>query len=77
MDMKGVVHGVCACAGRFGGTITAALFLNEFIEPGVEWAHMDIAGPAWSAKEGGATGFGAATLATWLTQRREAGRAVA
>jgi len=61
--------------GRFGGTITAALFLNEFIEPGVEWAHMDIAGPAWSTKEGGATGFGAATLATWLTQRGEAGQA--
>jgi hypothetical protein len=28
-----------------GGSITAALFLKEFIKEGVEWAHMDIAGP--------------------------------
>ena len=31
----------------------------------VEWAHVDIAGPAWDEKAGGATGFGAATLAEW------------
>jgi hypothetical protein len=28
-----------------GGSITAALFLKEFIKEGVEWAHLDIAGP--------------------------------
>jgi len=28
-----------------GGSITAALFLKEFINEGVEWAHLDIAGP--------------------------------
>ena len=31
----------------------------------VEWAHVDIAGPAWDEKAGGATGFGATTLAEW------------
>lgn len=31
----------------------------------VEWAHIDIAGPAWDEKAGGATGFGALTLAEW------------
>ena len=28
-----------------GGAITAALFLKEFVNEGVEWAHLDIAGP--------------------------------
>ena len=32
--------------GRWGGAITAALFLQEFVEPGIAWAHLDIAGPA-------------------------------
>jgi leucyl aminopeptidase len=49
-----------------GGAITAALFLREFIEKDVEWAHLDIAGPVWDDKQGGATGFGAATLAHWV-----------
>jgi hypothetical protein len=35
---------------------------------GVEWAHIDIAGPAWSDGEGGATGFGVATLARWASE---------
>ena len=32
--------------GRGGGTITAALFLQEFVGEGIPWAHLDIAGPA-------------------------------
>jgi leucyl aminopeptidase len=35
--------------GRAGGSITAALFLKEFIKEGVEWAHLDIAGPVSAA----------------------------
>ena len=31
----------------------------------VEWAHIDIAGPAWRDDEGGATGYGAHLLAEW------------
>jgi len=49
-----------------GGAITAALFLKEFAGE-MEWAHLDIAGPVWSDKAGGATGFGAACLATWVS----------
>mmetsp|Transcript_33524 Transcript_33524/g.61069 ORF Transcript_33524/g.61069 Transcript_33524/m.61069 type:complete len:639 (-) Transcript_33524:57-1973(-) len=51
-----------------GGSITAALFLKEFIRdkekgsPDTMWAHMDIAGPVWNDKQGGATGFGVRTL---------------
>jgi leucyl aminopeptidase len=32
--------------GRWGGSITAALFLKEFVDPAIPWAHVDIAGPA-------------------------------
>lgn len=32
--------------GRWGGSITAALFLKEFVDPSIPWAHIDIAGPA-------------------------------
>ncbi len=53
--------------GPYAGTITAALFLNEFVD-GTPWAHLDIAGTmatdtddAWRSV--GATGFGARLLA--------------
>jgi leucyl aminopeptidase len=36
--------------GRAGGTITAAVFLSKFVE-NVPWVHLDIAGPAWLAKD--------------------------
>lgn len=36
--------------GRAGGSITAALFLKEFVKEGVEWAHLDIAGPVSTAE---------------------------
>jgi len=48
-----------------GGSITAALFLQEFVKkesPEAQWAHLDIAGPVWNDKKGGATGFGVRTL---------------
>ena len=50
---------------RAGGSITAALFLKEFVEEGVDWAHLDIAGPVWDGKKSLATGFGVATLTNW------------
>ena len=52
---------------RWGGTLTAALFLQEFVAEGIPWAHLDIAGPAWTdsvdgeAAKGG-TGFGVRLL---------------
>ena len=33
---------------RWGGALTAAAFLREFVGEGVHWAHLDIAGPAWN-----------------------------
>ena len=59
-DMKNV-------GPREGGSITAAQFIQRFIENGVKWAHVDMAGKAWSDKasftyEKGATGFGVRLL---------------
>lgn len=53
-----------------GGSITAALFLREFTA-GLSWAHLDIAGPAWSGSEDqeltkGGTGYGVRLLVRWL-----------
>ena len=56
-DMKNV-------GPRPAGSITAAQFLQRFIDKGVAWAHCDIAGTVWAEKPGatwdkGATGYGA------------------
>ncbi len=53
-----------------GGSITAALFLREFAG-GRPWAHLDIAGPAWSGADDeelskGGTGYGVRLLVAWL-----------
>ena len=55
---------------RWGGAITAALFLKKFT-PKTPWAHLDIAGPARYDKETpdtpkGASGFGVHTLIKYL-----------
>lgn len=53
--------------GREGGTVTAGAFLEFFIDEGTKWAHLDIAGTAWTTKEKpwmskGAVGFGVCLL---------------
>ncbi|TVQ53559.1 MAG: leucyl aminopeptidase [Spirulina sp. DLM2.Bin59] len=55
---------------RPGGSITAALFLKQFVEK-TPWAHLDIAGPVWADKESGvnnagATGYPVRTLVNWV-----------
>jgi leucyl aminopeptidase len=52
--------------GRFAGTITAGLFIGEFVQ-GKPWLHLDIAGTAWTDSEKdyyskGGTGAGVRTL---------------
>ena len=59
-DMKNV-------GPREGGSITAAQFIKRFVEDGTRWAHLDIAGKAWSDKpsdtwDKGATGYGVRLL---------------
>jgi len=59
--------------GRYGGAITAAMFLREFVDEGIKWLHMDIAGVDNSDEEygsycKGATGFGVRTCLEWLSK---------
>jgi leucyl aminopeptidase len=55
--------------GRDAGAITAAAFLSKFVE-GLNWAHLDIAGTAWtSGVSKGATGRPVPLLADFLIQR--------
>jgi len=66
--------------GRYGGAITAALFLQEFVAE-TPWVHMDIAGPFMTDKVKGslvkgATGFGVRTLIKLaaILSRKKGGR---
>lgn len=68
-QLKSSVADMKNTGGRAGGSITAALFLKEFIKEGVEWAHLDIAGPVWDEKASLPTGYGAALLAQWATNQ--------
>jgi leucyl aminopeptidase len=59
---------------RYGGALTAGLFLREFVGD-VPWAHLDIAGPARSEEDDaytpkGASGFGVRTLVELLSRYR-------
>jgi leucyl aminopeptidase len=61
---------------REGGSITAACFLGRFVDEGVKWAHLDIAGMVWADKPGalwdkGATGFGVALLDRFVADNYE------
>lgn len=71
-EMKGDIADVknISTPGTGAGTITGALFLKNFVKE-TAWAHLDIAGPAWSSKEKGyiskgGTGFGVRTLLRFL-----------
>ncbi len=66
-DMKNV-------GGRAAGAITAAAFLMNFVEGNIPWAHIDIAGTAWTQESSpeksyipkGATGVGVRLLVEFL-----------
>lgn len=62
---------LCNVGGRWGGAITAGLFLGEFVPRELPWAHLDIAGPAFAENETpdrelGGTGAAVSTLLRWL-----------
>jgi len=67
-DMKNI-------GGRDGGSITAAQFLQRFVNK-VPWAHLDIAGVAWSSKDAptiprGGTSFGVRLLDRFVSDNHE------
>jgi leucyl aminopeptidase len=53
--------------GRGAGTITGAMYLKNFVDESIPWAHIDIAGTAWRKKasgtqSSGSTGYGVRLL---------------
>ncbi|HYZ22314.1 MAG TPA: leucyl aminopeptidase [Rhodopila sp.] len=61
-DMKNI-------GGRPGGSITAAHFIQRFITNNRPWAHLDIAGTAWSTKDSAMTPKGATAFGVRLLDR--------
>jgi len=64
-DMKNI-------GGSYAGAITAGLILGEFVAEGIDWAHLDIAGPAFADADDaevvrGGTGFGVRLLVDLAT----------
>jgi leucyl aminopeptidase len=60
-DLKNITN------GRYGGALSAGIFLREFVGEGIPWAHLDIAGPSDASEVDGeivkgGTGFGIRTL---------------
>ena len=66
-QMKGRHADLRNSGPRWGGACTAAAFLSHFVADHPRWAHVDIAGPAISAKKRQATGYGVALGLRWLS----------
>lgn len=72
--LKSKVADIANIGDRFGGMLTAGLFLQEFVGS-TPWAHLDIAGPAFNEKApfgytpAGGTGVGVRTLLALLEAR--------
>ncbi len=70
-DIRSKVADIKNIGDGWGGTITAALFLRAFVGE-ANWAHIDIAGPAFAEKptplvSSGGTGFGVRLLLSYLS----------
>jgi leucyl aminopeptidase len=50
-EIKSDIADITNSAGREGGAIKAAAFLDAAVEGGTEWAHLDIAGTFWSDRD--------------------------
>ncbi len=60
-------------AGRYGGSVTAAQFLQRFVPKNTKWAHLDIAGTTWKnggdiMNNKGSTGFGLTLIADFINR---------
>jgi leucyl aminopeptidase len=55
-DLKSTVADLANVSGqRFAGMLVAGVFLREFVADGVNWAHIDVAAPAYNT--GGSWGY--------------------
>jgi len=50
-QLKSTVADMLNAGGRPAGTITGALFIKEFVDEKVPWAHLDIAATAYTEKD--------------------------
>lgn len=71
--VEGTIADLKNSGGREAGTIFAGLFLHRFVGEGIAWAHLDIAGIAWSSTANGylstgATGAPVRSLLAWLRE---------
>jgi leucyl aminopeptidase len=69
-DLRSDVADIKNIGGSYGGAITAALFLQNFVKK-TPWVHVDIAGPARADNSSplcprGATGFGVLAALRYL-----------
>lgn len=74
-EIKSDIADIKNCGSRYGGALTAGLFLQEFVED-LPWVHMDIAGTADAEKDEpyrakGATGVGVRTFTILAIQLGE------
>lgn len=72
--LKSPIADMVNSAGRYGGAITAAMFLEKFVDEEISWVHLDIAATdfakdAHSYYTKGATAFGARSIAAFLLER--------
>ena len=72
-EIKSRVADVKNVGSRWGGAITAGLFLENFVSE-TPWVHIDIAGPSYMEKtsgwyQHGATGFGVRTIVDYLMKK--------
>lgn len=52
-ELKSDIADIRNVAGRPGGSLSAGKYLERFVDSGIEWAHIDIAGTAWRKKSSG------------------------
>jgi leucyl aminopeptidase len=60
--MKGESCDLKNSGGPHGGSCTAAAYLSQFVDEGVQWAHIDVAGTTGIFPSKDATGYGVQLL---------------
>ena len=68
-QLKSKIADIKNIGGRYGGSITAGLFLQNFVDKKKPFAHVDIAGPVWDFGKSMATGYGAKLVTEWVTRQ--------
>lgn len=75
-DLKSLIADMKNIGGGRAGSITAAQFLQRFIQNNTPWAHLDIAGVVWTEKgtplsAPGSTGYGVRLLDKFVAENYE------